>query len=207
MTKGRPRESDGVPSKRLQKLAKIIRLLRQHDYTPQDLIKETGYPERTVYRHIEELRKLTLVTIEKGKVSWIDHKTTFQSRHDFDVAVEHSKLLVETPKDIETENEVRLDEYTPDQIFKTLYPNCDFFHRDDSYFLQHIETGFPEITTLIKKHIELNNQQTRNQKVESAIEDSYDLIVGKVVRIIDGAKKGKPLLGRCDCCPSGSFPF
>jgi hypothetical protein len=167
--------------------------------------KTTKTDARTIQNYMKELIALGLVNRDENLGVYALDKVVFQSRHDYDIALEHSKLIVATPEELKNQAECQfngcgLDGYSSLQIQKLLLKDekipVTLYGEYDGYFLQHIKTGYPDITTLIKRYYELKNQQPRNQKVQGDSQDICDLLVGKVVRIIDGVNHGTPLFGQ-----------
>jgi len=140
-TKGRPRKNYPLTSeddrpKRVGRLARIISLLKKRDYTPTELIKETRFPKKSVYRYIEELRIMKLIESEDDKIVWSENKKVFQSKHDYDLAANHSRNLI-----LSTREKRGLDHIHPLKVLDLLAFEPD---RDPDYqsLVQHFETGY-----------------------------------------------------------------
>lgn len=161
-----------------------------------------SYPENSDYTIIIERLKPFLVKPDGSPIKSLkikDHfrygHTLFKNRMDYDVALQHSKSLVITSKDAETDFDQRMDQYGPDMILRIVLSNE--VHAPltayDNYFLQHIKSGYPEICDLITQWKKASHQKE--------MQNVANLILEKIYATIEGVKLSKPLLGRCDCCP------
>jgi hypothetical protein len=161
------------------------------------------YPENSDYKIVLERLKPLLVKPDGSPAEilritkHITYNHTSSQNKDNDDSLNHSKSLILTAKDAETEFDLRVDQYGPDIILRMFLSDEHSYvplTRYDRYFLQHIETGYPEISELVEKWKSLSNHKKEMQ-------DIGNLIVEKINTIIDGVDLGTPLLGHCDCCP------
>lgn len=208
--KGRPRTSFGDQSERTKRIAKIIALLRKQDYTPTELAKETNYPTKSVYRYIEELRVLKLVTLEDNKVKWSENKQVFPSKADHELALAHSQDILgldgiaqtlsfteaerifkklaffeENRKIWQKRNDAVFDALGEEYSKEKLYGEVDW-NRNQARLLQHIKTGYPEIFVLLEKY--------KQMAIEYGLKPSLAVLKGKVTyRIVPSKTPVKPV--------------
>jgi hypothetical protein len=110
---------------------------------------------RSVQNYLAELIALQLVSYDsKTKLyEWIDNKMKFQNKHEYDVALKHSRNLVLT-----TPKRRGLDQTNPCRALDLLVYESD---RDINYqcFTQHLRTGyFHQIYALMEKYHQLMDE-------------------------------------------------
>jgi len=203
MTKGRPRTNYRKPSEGIQRLTKIIELLRKQDYTPSELIKKTGYSSRTMYRDIQDLKSLKVATLENDKIKWFENKITLSSR-DYEIAVKHSKHLLFTDPKSTLCKDQRLDYYSP-YMKLSLLVSEERIDPSDVYVLQHFRTGYPELMAKAKAYIELSSKTEKTDKDQKNKDEIREQLVGKIDFILHSVSNGTHLLGVCDCCPKSKI--
>jgi hypothetical protein len=157
---------------------------------------------RTFENYMAELRAIKVISYDEKTNTYASTRYRIvMGTEDYKTALDHSRLLVLTTENAQSEADLHLDEYSPVQI-KEMFFSKESVASDDYYFLQHIKTGYPEISELITKHMELSIELPKRK---TEIQDIEDLLVGKIVTIVDGVRTGKALLGYCDCCPKKSY--
>ena len=120
---------------------------------------------RTVQNYIAELKALGLVTCDpEEKIYELTgvKKKVFQSKHDYDLALKHSRNLV-----FSTEEKQRFDQMNPFLALDLLAFHDTqeiqdighISHLDDKCFVQHLKTGyFKEVYSLMQKYRQLMDE-------------------------------------------------
>jgi hypothetical protein len=82
-------------TKREQAVKAVIDVLKQGDFTKTEVaLKAKISYQRKADRILEFLHNVGLVEEKDGKWVWSERKTSFSSRHEYDIAMRHSRLLV-----------------------------------------------------------------------------------------------------------------
>lgn len=175
---------------------------------------------RTVQNYLAELKALGLIIYdEQTKVyASAESKRVFQSRHDYDIALKHSRNLV-----FSTRDEIRLVQTDPFKALDLIAAK-DTRDVDLDCFSQHLRSGYPEVHKLIEEYRKFAGEKGSKSSVVSnfafvqeeadsdpkvkeerkrikKIDDLKALLVGKIFSIINQVQNGIPLQGFCDFCP------
>lgn len=110
---------------------------------------------RTVQNYLAELRALGLIVhdLKAGIYQLPESKKVFQSKHDYEIALKHSKRLV-----LSTRDSQRLDQMSPNAALDLLVFVCER-DIDDLCFVQHLRTGyFREVYALMERYRQLMDE-------------------------------------------------
>ena len=105
---------------------------------------------RSVQNYMAELIALGLVfhNSEAGVYELTENKKVFQSKHDYDIALKHSRYLT-----LSTSDKQRLDQSNPYLALDLLvYHDKENRDVDDQCLFQHIKTGYYEVYSLLQKY-------------------------------------------------------
>jgi len=110
--------------------------------------------KRSVQNYLAELSALGFVFLnpEVGVYELTENKKVFQSKHDYDIALKHSKNLI-----FSTSMKQRLDSMNPFLaldliVFNDTNANQDI---DDVCLFQHFQSGYSEVCMLMQKYRKL----------------------------------------------------
>lgn len=138
--------------------------LRERSLALAELELIVGKPQtdkvgkRSVQNYLAELKALGLVNYDSQTMlyEWTENKREFQSRHDYDVALRHSKNLL-----FSTSEKQRLDQMNPflalDKI--VFHDRDDFRDMDDVCLFQHLQSGYSDVFTLVEKYRKLMGEK------------------------------------------------
>ncbi len=119
----------------------IVKEIKKGAKTVKELEERCGASKSTVYRIIKALEKAGLVEWKKGEyVKWKSEIQAFESKENYEIALNHSKRLFLEAEDVELESlkgELKYINY------KKLLEN--------KYFINHLKTGYPEIFELYEE--------------------------------------------------------
>jgi hypothetical protein len=191
----------------------VIEALKEGDKTFSELLR-LDVPEKTLARILKDhLEYWGLAYKEGRKWIWYDKKRIFQSRHDYDVAVEHSKNLITSIKkndlllalDLLVYSDQRPRNFTEQSFFKhmkTGYPGT--YSLMQSYRQIMNKMGFSEESHFPKLHgygfdATLSKKQEREEM--KRLYGLRALLIGKIEEILFAAKPPNLLEGYCDQCP------
>ena len=107
---------------------------------------------RTIQNYLAELIGLDLINYDpfSGVYSSNENKIVFKSKHDYDLALNHSKRLVHLTRDTQPHDYV-----SPSETLRTLAfweDNVTNHDAEDTRFLQHLKTGYYEIFQLMEEY-------------------------------------------------------
>jgi len=111
--------------------------------------------KRSVQNYLAELRALGLIVddLKAGIYQLAESKKVFQSKHDYEIALNHSRRLVLSRKDSQ-----RLDQMSPNAALDLLVFVCER-DIDDLCFVQHLRTGYhKEVYALIERYRQLMDE-------------------------------------------------
>ena len=106
--------------------------------------------KRSVQNYMAELigLGLALYNSEAGAYELAENKKVFQSKHDYDIALKHSRYLT-----LSTSDKQRLDQTDPYLALDLLvYHDKENRDIDDQCLFQHIKTGYYEVYSLLQKY-------------------------------------------------------
>lgn len=121
---------------------------------------------RAVQSYMAELKALGLVVYnyQEKVYELAEYRRVFQSRHDYDIALEHSRNL-----GVSTEKKQRFDQIEPffaldllvfhDRIGGLKKDTHDETMQDFDSVFQHLISGYPEIRNLMEKYRELSGDK------------------------------------------------
>lgn len=114
--------------------------------------------KRSVQNYLAELKALGLVNYDSQTMlyEWAENKREFQSRHDYDVALKHSRNLL-----FSTSEKQRLDQMNPFlALDKIVFHDGDHCRdMDDVCLFQHLQSGYPDAFTLVEKYRRLMDEK------------------------------------------------
>lgn len=202
----------------------IIEELKKQPTSISDIEKLFGNKvgRRTLQNYLLELKALGLVAFDETQSSyqWTESRQVY-SKTDYQLSLEHSKLLVLSSQDNTKDDEnMRLDSWDPFYavdliVFSDITTSANL---KDKCLYQHIRTGYPETYGLMEKYRGILDKlgysespgipklesffrsETIPKELKEAIE-LRNLLVGKLYFIVEQVKHGIPLKGFCDCCP------
>jgi len=106
---------------------------------------------RTIQNYLAELRALGLVNYDSQTLlyEWAENKREFENRHDYDVALKHSKNLL-----FSTSEKQRLDQMDPFLALDLIVFHDRDHSRDmdDTCLFQHLQSGYSDIFALVEKY-------------------------------------------------------
>jgi len=159
-----------------------------------DRNNKNGIPHDTLYRIIRLLKDSGIIYKgDDGKYyyTWRRGIREF-SKENYEIALNHSKqfLLDSVVKG----SEIRLSELMKDPPRERIHEKIKVEKLiENKYFIQHLETGYPEIYELYKKWKSLEESDEK--------EKAYSLLKERIEFIIEKILHGEPLDGQCDLCP------
>jgi len=163
----------------------VVREIRKGPKTVKELMKKCGIPKATAYRMIKALEEAELVDWERGEyVKWKSEIREF-TPESYEIALNHSKQLL-LASEVKV-SEVRLSNLEREKIYKLIKVEKLI---ENKYFIQHLETGYPEIYELYE---EWKNSDEK-EKVYSLLKEKMEFLIEKI-------SHGEPLRGYCDLCP------
>jgi hypothetical protein len=172
---------------------------------------------RTIQNYLTELIDLNLISYDPSSdvYSSNENKIVFQSKHDYDIALKHSRLLV-----FSTSDKQRLDQMDHYAALELLvHQDKENVDVDDQCLLQHVKTGYYELFSLLDEYRKKINEmgfsvsisllklertfpeRIDQERIKEELVDLRDLLVGKIYSIVNDVRNGIPLQGSCDCCP------
>lgn len=87
-------------TKREDAVRAVIDVLKQGEFTTKEVALKAGIPYlRKAERILEFLQNVNLVEEKDGNWVWSERKTSFSTKHEYDIAMRHSKLLVLSSSD------------------------------------------------------------------------------------------------------------
>jgi hypothetical protein len=149
----------------------VIQALREGNKTYSEL-SGLGVPEKTLDRILKDYLEYLGLAEKKGRYwVWYEHKRVFQSKHDYSIALEHSRKLT-----LSTDDNLRLDQSNPYLALDLLVYNKDI---NDQCLLQHIKTGYYELFSLLQKYRKMMDdkgfsKESHFPKILSSYFDSVD---------------------------------
>ena len=149
-----------------------------------------GVPHDILYRIIRLFETSGLIYKDvDGRYYYVWRKgIRVFSRDNYRIALNHSKqLLLDSEVEI---SEARLSNLKSERIYRQIKVEKLI---ENKYFIQHIETGYPEIYELYKNW--------KNTEKTDEREEAYSLLKDKIRFLIEKIKNGEPLRGYCDLCP------
>jgi len=112
-------------TKREQAVKAVIDVLKQGDFTTKQLASKAKIPYlRKADRILEFLHNVGLVEKKDGKWVWSERKASFSSKHEYDIAMCHSELLVLSHSN-ESESYQGLDHMDPWAAIRLIASNFD----------------------------------------------------------------------------------
>jgi len=117
---------------------------------------------RTLYYNLDDLKALDLIFLDEqtGKYCSTKLKTvkSFNTKKDYELALKHSRKLIlpNYSKGVDLPWIYYILERVTDPAFSTGVEG-----RDSKMLIQHIKTGYPEISTLLEKQESLNLEANR----------------------------------------------
>lgn len=132
----------------------VIQALKEGNKTYTELLK-LGVPEKTLDRILKDyLEYLGLARKDGVYWVWYENKKVFQSKHDYDIALKHSRYLT-----LSTSDKQRLDQANPALALDLLVyydkANQDI---DNQCLFQHIKTGYYEVYSLMQKYRQMMDE-------------------------------------------------
>jgi hypothetical protein len=144
----------------------IIEKLKQRSMTTDEifnslrqanLIKEDRIGKRSVQNYLAELHAIGVVSLDPSSGIYghaENEKQVFESKHDYQIALTHSKnLLFSNDK----ENTLRLDHTNPYLAVDILAYESER-DADDFAMLQHLKTGYPDVYVVLQKYHQLMDE-------------------------------------------------
>lgn len=164
MTRNKPMSE--INELKWSRMRHIIEKLKQQPMTFEqifenlqktELIKDDRIGKRSVQNYIAELRAIGIASYDSssGIYKFAEHeKQVFESKHDYQIALAHSKKLLFSS---EKENTQRFDHTNPYLAIDLLAyePERD---ADDFAILQHLKTGYPETYEVLCKYRQLMDE-------------------------------------------------
>jgi len=126
----------------------VIQALKEGNKTYTELLK-LGVPEKTLDRILKDYLEYFGLAWKDGVYwVWYENKKVFQSKHDYDIALKHSRYLT-----LSTSDKQRLDQSNPYLALDLLvYHDKENRDVDDQCLFQHIKTGYYEVYSLLQKY-------------------------------------------------------
>jgi len=153
---------DEAFKEKARSLKTILGLLEQHPHKFGELFesvkKETKLKikERTLHRHLDTLLELNLIVYDDKEGEYClpqSKKQVFESKHDYDLALKHSRLLVFSTKETQ-----RFDQMDPFLALDVVVFFDDPLNRDidNECVMQHLKTGYyKEVYVFMQKYRQL----------------------------------------------------
>jgi len=133
-------------------LEKIVESLQE-----SKLVKDDNIGKRSVQNYVAELRAIGIVSYDHSSSTYRfakNEKQIFESKHDYQIALTHSKKLLFSD---ERENTQRFD-HTNAYLAVDLLAYESERDADDLAVLQHLKTGYPEIYKILRKYRQLMDE-------------------------------------------------
>ena len=159
-----------------------------------DRNNKNGIPHDTLYRIIRLLKDSGIIYKgDDGKYyyTWRRGIREF-SKENYEIALNHSKqFLIDS---VVKGSEIRLSELMKDSPRERIYEKIKVEKLiENKYFIQHLESGYPEIYELYKEWKSLEKSDEK-ENVYSSLKEKIEFLIKKILH-------GEPLDGRCDLCP------
>jgi len=122
-----------------------------------ELIKDDKIGKRSVQNYVAELHAIGIVSYDRSSGTYKfaeNEKQAFESKHDYQIALTHSKNLLFSN---ERENTQRFDHTNPYLAVDLLVYESEK-DADDFAILQHLKTGYPEIYEILRKYRHLMDE-------------------------------------------------
>lgn len=125
------------------------------------LINNKKSSKRSVQNYLAELRAIGVVSCSSGTYRLAEHeRQVFKSKHDYQIAVAHSKHLFFSD---ERENTQRFDHTNPYLAIDLLVYEPER-NADDFAILQHLKTGYPDIYANLQKYRRLMDETVLSKR-------------------------------------------
>ena len=164
MSKSKPMSE--INEMKWSRMRHIIKKLEQQPMTLEEifesllktnLIKEDKIGKRSVQNYVAELRAIEIISYDHSTGAYKfaeNEKQIFESKHDYQIALAHSKNLLFSNS---RENTLRFDHMSPYFAVDMLVYESER-DADDFATLQHLKTGYPEIYEILRKYRELMDE-------------------------------------------------
>jgi len=125
-----------------EKIEEIITTLKQEPATWSDLKKLTGLADKTLDRYLKYIEYWGFATKGDAGWQWFENVRTFETEYDYELALNHSKKLVDTiansfPGSIDHKELFKNREMLPTETLDKLLL-CDMVR-------EHLKTGYPQV--------------------------------------------------------------
>jgi hypothetical protein len=143
----------------IEKLKQQPRTLEQifESLQKAELIRDDKIGKRSVQNYVAELRAIEIVSYDRSSGTYRfaeNEKRIFESKHDYQIALTHSKNLLFSN---ERENTQRFDHTNPYLAIDSLAYESER-DADDFATLQHLKTGYSEIYEILQKYRQLMDE-------------------------------------------------
>ncbi len=139
-----------------ESIKKVIDAIKESPKNWTEL-KEENIPDKSLQRILKEyLSYWGLITQDEyGRWCWYEDIRTFDTRHEYELALYHSRRIV-----LSSEGNIRYDEIDPFLTLDTLaiLDKKLLSNDDDKKFLDHLKTGYPETYETLMAYREKLNQ-------------------------------------------------
>jgi hypothetical protein len=144
-----------------EKIKQIITTLKKKSTSWSDLKKVTGLPDKTLDRYLDYIEYWGLAGKSDAGWQWFENIRTYETEHDYDLAMNHSRKLLDTlrgffPLSISDSEMFNNRRTLPVKINDELIL-CDMAR-------EHLKTGYPKIFNEIVVFEELIEQRSELEK-------------------------------------------
>lgn len=164
MSRNRPMSE--INKLKWSRIRHIIEKLKQHPMTLEQILeilqksnltKDDKTGKRSVQNYVAELRAIGIVNFDPSSGTYRfteKEKQIFESKHDYQIALSHSKNLLFSS---ERENTQRFDQTNPYLAVDCLVYESEK-DADDFATLQHLKTGYSEIYEALQQYRKLMDE-------------------------------------------------
>lgn len=149
-----------------EKIKIVIEALRNKPMKWSELLEQTKIPEKSLHRILTEYLSFwgLVKKDEFGRWAWYDTIRTYKSKHDYELALNHSKMLIPGLRAILAED---MDLYL--HLGSSAYVELREYEEESkllkSFVEEHLRTGYPEVYDDVVKFRE-NMEQVQLIEIE-----------------------------------------
>jgi hypothetical protein len=181
---------------KLKKLKRLLDSIREKPRRYSELkTKFSDVKRRTLYNYLNHFEGLGLIYHEKGMWYPKEAKRKFETKQDYENALEHSKLII-----FGSSTRQGAANVSTRSLIKDF---CVHPEREREFF-SHLKTGYPQIYEEFQKCcrvLEKKGQSIKELYYENRIRDPLKEIADELEIIFLEIENNIPLEGFCSFCP------